>query len=237
MTRITSNQISTWQNLIVKSRKDTISTLCSRALCSPWTVATACAARIDQLRLRPGEIVVPCDLHVMGKGPAPDRTSSRVGGLPYRPIALDWPHHVDGVPYRFFCQFDFSKSRDLFSGLPGDILLVFTRDETLVDNVSDHLRFEWHPIDSATKLVEQGDIPKYEWWNFIGYGFPCRTFDFLDENAAQSAYYELLGDSSIVDSTPDQSPGRFVGFKIGGLPSLWGQDPLDLRWGNAEGER
>lgn len=235
MKRINYRQIEQWQSLLLLSRQDTVSTVCSRALCSPWTVATACGVRKEQLQILPGELIAPCDLHVMGIGSAPDRTASRVGGLPYRPADLDWPRDSGEVPYKFFCQFDFSQSNDLFPALPGDILLVFSRDGTIVDHVEDQLRFEWYHISDSIKLIQENELPKYEWWNFIGYGVPCRTFDFFDQTAANQAFEELRGVLPDPEDIPDQNPSRFIGFKIGGLPAFWHEPLLDRRWGNAAG--
>src|SRR5688500_15164236 len=54
----------------------------------------------DAYRLRTGA-AIPADVFVFGKGEAPRRDGTKVGGLPYWPDGRPWPFNLRGEPYLF----------------------------------------------------------------------------------------------------------------------------------------
>src|SRR5262249_3781899 len=68
---------------------------------------------------------------------------TKVGGVPYWPKGRRWPTNSAGAPYRFVAQFNFADSRDLFSELPGDVLLLLAEDEKDWMWEPMRVRFEW----------------------------------------------------------------------------------------------
>lgn len=125
---------------------------------SPFDVAV----RENQLRAIQGRVdlgpQIPAHYLVYALGEAPTREQSRIGGLPYRPRNLKWPHDADGKPKEFIGQIDFSDSRTMLPQLPGDILLIFASEDGLDDNP---FLLEWYPA-GLTDLVCAGDLPKFE---------------------------------------------------------------------------
>jgi hypothetical protein len=98
----------------------------------------------DRLALRLGAPIAT-DIFVFGKGEAPNRECTKVGGLPYWPADRPWPRDARGRPYRYLAQFNFADSQDLVTELPGQMLLLFVPDEDdwFLDS---HIRFEWLPL-------------------------------------------------------------------------------------------
>lgn len=70
-------------------------------------------------------VPVPVDVFIMAQGEPDNRAATKVGGLPYRPANLKWPVSTAGQPLGLIAQFNFTDSRDLYSNLPGDLLLIF----------------------------------------------------------------------------------------------------------------
>ena len=89
---------------------------------------------------------VPADVFVFGRGEAPRREGTKVGGLPYWPEDRPWPVNVlRGEPCLFLAQFNFADSRDLFPDLPGDVLLLFLADTERSPWEPGAMRFECVP--------------------------------------------------------------------------------------------
>jgi hypothetical protein len=138
----------------------------------------------------------PTDVVVWAKGEAPDRSTTKIGGLPHRPSGVPWPAGEGGRPIRFIGQLCFADSRDLVPALPGDVLLVFGDDEALLDE-PERLVFEWWPL-VAGPLVSRAPA--------------------LDEDAFMP-YYATL------HRTEDWDTAIFEGTKIGGVPKFIQETP------------
>ena len=167
----------------------------------------------DRHGLRTGR-AVPTDVLVLGKGEAPRRDGTKIGGLPYWPAGRAWPNDAAGNPYRFLAQFNFADSHDLFDDLPGEVLLIFVgRGEgdqrgpdawAAVEPPAVHLA--WLP----SGLEPIASVPP-EWLAYpqhTFFGAIHRTADYLD--AAEMASNLDVRDSVCLPT--------IYGVKIGGLP-------------------
>lgn len=145
---------------------------------------------------------VPTDVFVFGKGEAPDRTMTKIGGLPYWPVDKPWPTGLRNLPLTFLGQINFTDSKDIVGNLPGNILLLFVQHEQFwVDEDQSSVQFEW--INSgAMPLIPKEKVPESLWTFATCYGVIHRTQDFRD---IWDAEYYLLD--------------TIQGTKIGGLPS------------------
>jgi hypothetical protein len=108
---------------------------------------------------QPGRSYVS-DVMLIGIGEPRIRYVTKLGGLPYRPASVPWPRTGAGEPLVFFGQVCFAESRDLFEKLPGDVLLIFTKDEH--DHTCGNLHYEWYPL-GFEGLVAAEDIPETPW--------------------------------------------------------------------------
>lgn len=150
--------------------------------------------------------VVPADVFVFGSGDGPNRAGTKIGGLPYRPAAVPWPTtRDDGREMTFVGQLSFRDSTDLTASLPGDVLLVFARNDAPLLDDPDAFRFEWYH-EGLTDLVAAEKVPEPGWPFVVCYGVRSRTADFPD---AESLFL-------------DYDNGFFIpifqGTKIGGVP-------------------
>jgi hypothetical protein len=149
----------------------------------------------DLHRLRTGR-TVPTDVFVFGKGEAPRRDCTKVGGVPYWPADRPWPRTPEGEPYLFLAQFNFADSRDLVTGLPGEVLLLLVADPLAWQWEPEQMSFEWLPIGLPTcsafdeALICEKDSPFF--------GVIHRTADYPD-----ARHLQIL-----------------AGTKIGGLPAF-----------------
>jgi hypothetical protein len=109
----------------------------------------------DRLALRVGR-PVPTDVFVFGKGEAPRRDCTKVGGLPYWPADRPWPRNAAGVPYRFLAQFNFTDSVDLVPRLPDQVLLLLVNggDDWLYE--PDSIHFEWVAPGLTPRALSMG---------------------------------------------------------------------------------
>jgi hypothetical protein len=143
------------------------------------------------------------DVLTFVKGEPPDRFVTKVGGLPYRPASVAWPVRPSGQPMAFLAQFCFADSSDLVGALPGDVLVVFARDEeAFLDTPHGDdppFRFEWYPL-GLEGLVTAAAVPRTSWKLL-----PCYTR--LERR--------------------EEEPSGYEGVKIGGTP-YWLQHPLDV---------
>ncbi len=94
------------------------------------------------------------DFFVLSVGESPERSGTKIGGLPWWPRKRAWPLSDQQKPLPFIAQFNFRKSLDIVGELPGDVLLLFgdqCRPSTL--GVS------WQSLDCNSPLVDANDIP------------------------------------------------------------------------------
>jgi hypothetical protein len=112
---------------------------------------------------------VDMDVFVMAKGEPQERHVTKVSGLPYWPSAKPWPTGPKGKPLFFVAQFCFADSQDLTGQLPGDILLIFSRDKYFKS-----LKFEWLPL-GLNDLIQPAAVPTPPSSGTPCYGLICRT--------------------------------------------------------------
>jgi hypothetical protein len=234
--RVTTAMLEAWRQTIDTSLLTKLTSILAPV--NPGTVAEACEFRLEQRRsLEPCE-VVPCDIHAFGIGEPERRHTSKVGGLPYLPTTDGWPHAADGTAYAFICQFDLRGSQDILPELPGDVLLVFSRQDIIAYGLADELYFRWINYNDLPLIAAEdcrGD--KME---FIGFGLPCRTFDFVDQRTCASLWskwYSECPENKKLGLPVDRvsyGSARFEGFKIGGLAPwvLHSQNEAETEWGN-----
>lgn len=180
------------------------------SITSPFHLAV-----VEQIRWEVGQRsnlgqAIPADVFVFGKGEGPTRAGTKIGGLPYRPAGISWPTtRDDGQAMTFVGQFNFRKSKDITGPLPGDILLVFARNDMPSMDDPDEFRFEWYNED-LTDLIVAADVPKPAWPFVVCYGVRCRSADFPE---AQSLFSDYGSSYRIA---------ILEGTKIGGVPPfLW----------------
>jgi hypothetical protein len=157
---------------------------------------------------------VPADVFVFGKGESPDRSCTKVGGLPYWPSSLPWPRTPNGMPYHFLAQFNFADSRDLYSDLPGDVLLLLTADPEAWSWEPDAIRFEWQWL-GENSLIAPDDFaessPARKTAAF--FGAIWRTADYPDSYEKAVSLESEGVDAPFLLSVLN-------GTKIGGSPSF-----------------
>jgi hypothetical protein len=125
----------------VYGRRDPAEEMRGDLVTSPYDLFAFEAAR-DSLGLRIGR-PLPTDVFVFGKGEAPRREATKVGGLPYWPAQRAWPTTPSGQPYHFLAQFNFADSSDLVAGLPGDVLLLLVEPGEDWQYEASPIRLEW----------------------------------------------------------------------------------------------
>jgi hypothetical protein len=161
----------------------------------------------DLLTLR-GGTAAQTDVFVFGRGEAPRRDCTKVGGLPYWPADRSWPRNDKGAPYRFLAQFNFADSEDLLAELPGQVLLL------LVDEGDDWLwepnriRFEWLPLGLTP-------LPTFE-PSLIA----TKAGPFFGAIHRSADYPEPSEEKLDLDEGENYNLPILNGTKIGGLPHL-----------------
>ena len=181
-------------------------------IASPFSIIA-----VEELRARLGKNAlqgeVLADIFLFNRGEPGIRRATKIGGLPYRPAKSPWPTYrtkksKQAEPYTFLAQFDFSQSTDIVSGLPGDVLVLFARDETY--RATDSIVSEWWPADiPEAELIPMGAIPAQSIKIPTLSGLRHRTADFMACKAKlpdDFFYYRHIS--------------RIRGMKIGGLPSI-----------------
>lgn len=178
-------------------------------------------------RPRVGEAGSPTDQIFFVAGEPAERSVTKIAGLPYRAAGLPWPRADDGRPMTFLAQFCFAESRDLVGELPGDVLLVFARDEQayLPDPYGDSLWFEWHPL-GLRELVAAEAIPAAAWQLRPYFGVRHRTDD--GHLAGTPGGQTKIGGEPAWIQAHGSPGGRFL-CELGswrGVPAEWD------RWGS-----
>jgi hypothetical protein len=161
----------------------------------------------DRLALRVGR-ATPTDVFVFGKGEAPRRDGTKVGGLPYWPADRPWLKNDARVPCRFLAQFNFADSRDLFANLPGQVLLLLVEegDDWLYE--PDRIHFEWLPLGLAPVTSFESSWIVNQGGTFFGVIHRSADYPEAAENAGKCGIRSQR-DLPIINGT-----------KIGGLPHL-----------------
>ncbi len=146
---------------------------------SPYHIFAAETLRdAHDLRVEPS---IPADFFVFGQGAPPRRDCTLLGGLPYWPKALAWPHDAAGRPCRFLGQFNFSDSEDLVGSLPGAILTIFLphMETADVDWIWDStlIQFIWQ-APTADELIDALPKGAENWGPGQFYGVVHRSADY-----------------------------------------------------------
>jgi hypothetical protein len=159
----------------------------------------------------------PVDVFIWGLGEAPERSFTKIGGLPYRPANLPWPKISSyespypvkvGEPMTFLAQFNFAGSKDIFPHLPGDVLLIFAENEEFASPES--FKLEWYSLglpDDA--LIAKSDMPPPAWMFVTCHGYRYRTVDYRAELPKNFARYHPQRRAAMIQAT-----------KIGGIPTM-----------------
>jgi hypothetical protein len=182
------------------------------SITSPFHVAI-----VEQIRreaLAHGDVgrSVPTDVFVFGKGEPMHRWATKVGGLPFRPAGIPWPTTSKGKPMTFVAQICFSWSRDIIGPLPGDVMLVFAKDNLPSIRDADSFRFEWYSLQVNGPLVTYNALPAPAWRFVTCYGVAYRTMDYPEAGRA-FAKYQRPYNLDVIEGT-----------KIAGVPR-WIQKP------------
>lgn len=162
---------------------------------------------------------IPIDVFVFARGEPEHRHVTKIGGMPYRPSDEPWPTCKGpsdpslaeivppaGAPMTFLAQFCFEGSRDITGDLPGDVLLVFTEDDTY--ETEPH--FEWYPL-GLSDLVSQSQIP-YQTSPFVTcFGHICRLHepDYPTQRWLDFAATKIGGSPAFIHGDPE-SPDQFL---------------------------
>jgi hypothetical protein len=178
-----------------------------------WSAAAAAAqaARLPAYRQGPPPAQAPrhadwgaTDLVSFIKGEPADRFITKIGGLPYRPVGRPWPRRPSGTPMAFLAQLCFTDSTDVVGRLPGDVLVIFARDEYAFlaskYDLEPALLFEWYPL-GLEGLVSAADVPPTPW--------------------------KLLPCYGVVERVEEEA-GGVEGTKLGGEPR-WIQHELEVK--------
>jgi hypothetical protein len=192
------------RRIFIEARAD--QDITGEQITSPYDLFSVETLR-DAHGLRTGR-AVPTDVFVFGKGEAPRRDGTKVGGIPYWPADRPWPRTPTGAPYHFLAQFNFADSRDLFSDLPGDVLLILVHGSEEWFWELEQIRFEWLP--SGLTVCSRFDESLI--WENIGpfFGALSRTADYPD----------AVGRASALEVSRAYELPILEGTKIGGLPHL-----------------
>lgn len=144
--------------------------------------------------------VRPSDSFIWAYGEPDTPWVTKLGGVPYRPADAAWPQCKESeetpdrlMPMTFLMQFCFHESLLADLNLPGDVLLVFAKDEALVDD--DAVVTEWHSIGIEQPMNAE-QIPTTPWKCMRGYGYRWRTWD-VDDNVRFTDYPHVLRTTKI----------------------------------------
>jgi Domain of unknown function (DUF1963) len=120
---------------------------------------------------------VPADVFVWSVGEAPNRCTTRFGGIPYFRRGRTWPTNRHGEPQAFLLQVCFADSavaRDVY--LPGDVMLVFGESMNRVDT----WRAEWENVGIAeSHLVSTSEVKCWD-PQLPYFGSIWRTWNIVD---------------------------------------------------------
>lgn len=159
---------------------------------------------------------VRTDVFVFSLTPPSRRDLTQIGGLPYWPASREWPVTDAGRPMTFLAQLSFLDSPEVRQGLPGDVLLVFTDPDSLLD--PEGLKFFWMS-EGESALVTS--TPGADWVPFACYGHLCPTHDYPEAEEWFDDYhspYMLANlEGTKIGGAPrwiqydGELPGRFLG--------------------------
>jgi hypothetical protein len=148
-----------------------------RSLCTtPYDIWSLSHSR-SRHRLEQDRAVVT-DVFIWGAGDGPDRSLTRLGGMPFLPRSMQWPRR-DSITGRFYAQINFRDSLDIVGRLPGDVLLIFkffsekwtTWDQGMYE-------FVWVRLGPDVPLWQRCDVPNGGVEPKTLFGHIIRTYDY-----------------------------------------------------------
>ena len=166
---------------------------------------------------------VPADVFIWRKG-APDKPYlTKLGGVPHREKALQWPTDQKGNPYTFVAQFCFLDSKDIVSGkLPGDVMLVFFKDSESHFGEPEDVRIEWSS-QSLREAMTKADCPapRFPVPELAGEIHRCNEYpdssDAFDQEGHANSYLfatsqstKIGREASIIQNDPRENGQEFI---------------------------
>ncbi len=125
--------------------------------------------------------VVDSDVFIWARGEPDARWATKIGGVPHRPTDKPWPRYtvrngsaISTRPMTFLAQFCFNDGVKANLDLPGDVLLVFVKDDEFADY--DSVELEWHSLE-VRKPMRAEDVPQQRWEIKCCHGYRWRTWD------------------------------------------------------------
>ena len=155
---------------------------------------------------------IATDVFVWARGEAPNPAMTKIGGVPYRPRSLPWPRDGEGRRIRFIAQLCFADSRDIVGDLPGDVLLIFGDDDSLLVE-PERLVFEWSTLGIQERALEVPQMVASELLTPY-YGVIHRTEDWPNATEEIGGRYRCPWLLRV-----------FEGTKIGGMPRFIQDEP------------
>jgi hypothetical protein len=150
----------------------------------------------------------PTRVFIFGKGEGTHRHNTKIGGLPYRPRTRPWPTSREGLPLTFVAQFCFASVPFELPQLPGDVLLVFGREELPIYGDAAAFFYEWFPL-GLDDLATSDEVPRTDWYVKPFFAVAHNSWDYTEKWTG--ALFQNF-----------QCPWRIVRFeatKIGGEPT------------------
>lgn len=173
---------------------------------------------------------IATDVFVWAWGKPENPSLTKIGGTPFLPKSMEWPHDSEGRPLHFIAQFNFSDSTDIVPDLPGDVLLIFCPDRFPEDDDKTRIYLDvdnCHFLfaESGTKEIHtKRSLPKtkLDLWELHGHIY--RSSDHPDLYAEYvEPHIEKIGGMHV------DPPAVLRGSKIGGVPTWEQEEPTWLK--------
>lgn len=125
-------------------------------ICEIELVRQRCAAKYDL-----GE-PLPTDIFMWSTSPVEQPYLTKLGGVPHREAAKEWPTASDNTPYTFVAQYCFADSWDVVpDGVPNEVMLVFFKGSDGFYG-EDDIHIEWSSLELENPLsVESCPKPAF----------------------------------------------------------------------------
>lgn len=129
------------------------------------------------------------DVFLFGLGEGPDRSGTKVGGLPFLQKRDPWPACQGGRPLPFLCQFNFTESRDIVGELVSDDVLLLFGDAPTEEYENPNVKFVWKSASKTRDLVEVADVPVQPSFDpFYGVRWRTKNYPCNDEYNSWSTF-------------------------------------------------
>lgn len=183
--------------------------------------------------------------------------TSKLGGLPYRPVGFEWPHsRPDGRPLAFLAQLNLAELPHLEGFPAGGIVQFFIGDSDFyganfhgalnITDLSDdaHFRVLYHPeVTHDEAVLDTGPspyrpdpdgmgLPHDPAQEFVLRGEltrgPVTVGDRLFDGLVGQPVWELLGEEDADEALDRYAQLAGEGHKLGGYPNFTQSDPRTL---------